>query len=293
MNSSFVKIDGQGHGTHVSPNLVLVARRDEPSPSAATDLSNVVPFVRRRAVGVAFPLASIAATDRPARSAPDLGGAWRIALLVGSLALHSLVLLMFRQDVRPAASIGVESMTVEITLGSSHAAGVASQSGEQEVEPATSPEATSQNTETPEQQPPVAEVPAPKVQQEDERTRTDAPPVEKNAQKQQVAAAPADSASGVGRGRSDANSTYGGLVAAHLQRYKQYPAAARKARARGVATVSFTVDETGRVTSVELAQTSGVSAFDQEVVAMVRRASPFPRPPDRRSRDFTVPVRFN
>jgi periplasmic protein TonB len=83
------------------------------------------------------------------------------------------------------------------------------------------------------------------------------------------------------------------LVAAHLQRYKQYPAAARTARSQGVATVSFTIDEFGRITSVELAHTSGISAFDQEVVAMVRRASPFPRPPDRQSQNFTVPVRFN
>ena len=184
-------------------------------------------------------------------------------------------------------------MSVEITLGASHAAGVAPQAGEQEVEPVTAPEATTQDIETPEQQAPVAERPVQKVQQQDERTRADAPTEKKTAQEKRVAAAPTNSASGVGRGRSDASSNYDGLVAAHLQRFKQYPAAARKAKSRGVATVSFTVDESGRVTAVELAQTSGIGAFDQEVVAMVRRASPFPLPPDRRSRDFTVPVQFN
>jgi TonB family protein len=281
MNSSFVKADRRGQepvSYRSRHDIVLVARRDAPSQSAATDLSNVVPFARRRAVDVDFPLASVTAADRPARSAPDLGGFWRCALLAGSLVLHGLLLLMFWQEARPLASIGVESMSVEITLGASHAAGLAPQSGEQEA------------VETTEQQAPVTEQ---KPQQEDERTRTDAPIEKKIEQKEQVAAAPTDSASGVGRGRSDATSNYGGMVAAHLQRYKRYPAAARNAKSRGVATVSFTIDESGRVTSVGLAQTSGVGAFDQEVVAMVRRASPFPRPPDRRSRDFTVPVRFN
>jgi TonB family protein len=295
MNSSFVKVERRGQGpigNRGRHDVVLVARRDEPSQSAATDLSNLVPFARRRAVDVAFPLASVAAADRPARSAPDPGGIWRMALLGGSLVLHGLLLLMFWQEVRPLASIGVESMSVEITLGASQAAGLARQSGEQEVEPVAAPETAAQDKETPEQQAPVADRPEPKLP-EDERVRPDAPAEEKAARKKQLAAAPTDSASGVGRGRSDASSNYGGLVAAHLQRYKQYPAAARKAKARGVATVSFTVDESGRVTSVELAQTSGVGAFDQEVVAMVRRASPFPQPPDRRSHDFTVPVRFN
>ena len=273
--------------------LVLVARRDEPSRSAATDLSNVVPLARRRAVDVEFPLASVAAADRPVRSASDIGSAGRIALLAGSLVLHGLLLAMFWQEARPLASIGVESMSVEITLGASRAAGLAPQPGEQEIEPVTAPEATTQDIETPEPQTPVAEMPDQKLRQEDERTRADAPTEKTAAQKKQVAAAPTESASGVGRGRSDASSNYDGLVATHLQRFKQYPAAARKAKSRGVATVSFTVDESGRVTSVELAQTSGVGAFDQEVVAMVRRASPFPRPPDHRSRDFTVPVRFN
>ena len=164
----------------------------------------------------------------------------------------------------------------------------------QEAAPEATPQETPQDVEiTREQQAPIAETPEQRVQQAPERTRIDAPTEKKAVQKKQVAAVPSDSASGIGRGRSDVSSNYDGLVATHLQRYKQYPAAARKARSRGVATVSFTVDESGRVTSVELAQTSGIGAFDQEVVAMVRRASPFPRPPDRRSRDFTVPVRFN
>jgi periplasmic protein TonB len=274
-------------------DLVPAARRSDPAQSAVTDLSNVVPFARRRVVEAEFPLAPIAAADRPALSLPEFGVGWRIALFAGSLMLHSLSLAMFWQEPAPLASIGVESIRVEITLGATNAAGLAAQPGEQEVEPATTTEERTPDEVTVEQQAPTAEMPEQKVQQTPERTRLDVPTEKAAVQKKRVAAAPSDSASGVGRGRSDVSSNYDGLVATHLQRYKQYPAAARKTRSRGVATVSFSVDESGRVTSVELAQTSGIGAFDQEVVAMVRRASPFPRPPDRRSRDFTVPVRFN
>jgi protein TonB len=83
------------------------------------------------------------------------------------------------------------------------------------------------------------------------------------------------------------------MVAAHLARYKQYPSSARSAGIQGVATVSFTIDGSGRVTAARLAAGSGDPAIDQEVVAMARRASPFPSPPDGRGRNFTVPVRFN
>ena len=69
--------------------------------------------------------------------------------------------------------------------------------------------------------------------------------------------------------------------------------AARSAGSQGVATVSFSIDGGGRVTSARLAGGSGNPAIDQEVVAMARRASPFPAPPDGKGRNFTVPVRFN
>ena len=126
-----------------------------------------------------------------------------------------------------------------------------------------------------------------------EPKRVAAPTEKKSAQKQRVAAAPSNSASGVGRGRSDNMANYNGLVSAHLARHKRYPADAQRAGSTGVASVSFNLDGSGRVTSVRLAQGSGMASIDQEVVAMVRRASPFPAPPDGRGKSFTVPVRFN
>jgi TonB family protein len=46
------------------------------------------------------------------------------------------------------------------------------------------------------------------------------------------------------------------------------------------------------VTSSRLARSSGVPSLDHEVTAMVRRASPFPPPPDGRPVSFTVPINF-
>ena len=146
-------------------DLVLVARRGDPSQSAVTDLSNVVPFARRRAVETEFPLAPIAAADRPASSQPDFGVGRRIALLTGSLMLHGLLLAMFWQEPAPLASIGVESMSVEITLGATHAAGLAPQPGEQEVAVGKRrPQEThARRRVTPEQQAPIAEMPEQKA----------------------------------------------------------------------------------------------------------------------------------
>ena len=70
------------------------------------------------------------------------------------------------------------------------------------------------------------------------------------------------------------------------------PSDARSRGDQGTATVSFGLDGGGRVTSARLARGSGVASIDQEVQAMVRRASPFPAPPDGRPRSFTVPVAF-
>lgn len=97
---------------------------------------------------------------------------------------------------------------------------------------------------------------------------------------------------GVGRGRSDANSNYRGMVAAHLARHKRFPAEARSLGREGSATVMFSINGGGRVTSVRLARGSGVASLDQEATAMVHRASPFPAPPDGRGTSFTVPVSF-
>jgi len=114
------------------------------------------------------------------------------------------------------------------------------------------------------------------------------------------ASAPAGEQVGTGGTRQGASgqhlvSSYAGKVAAHLRRHKRYPREAAAKRQSGTATVSFSISSSGGVRSARLARSSGNRAFDQEVVAMVRRAAPFPPIPSaigKSSMTFTVPVRF-
>jgi protein TonB len=114
----------------------------------------------------------------------------------------------------------------------------------------------------------------------------------KSKPKNAVDSTPSVASSGVGRGRSDAESNYRGLVAAHLARHKQFPADAQRTGEQGSAVVRFTLDGSGRVKSAQLVRKSSVASLDREAVAMVHRASPFPAPPDGRPVTFSVPVSF-
>lgn len=124
-----------------------------------------------------------------------------------------------------------------------------------------------------------------------EQRRIDAPTREKAA-KEAKASSPSTQANNVGIGRSDRDTNYPGLVSAHLRRYQQYPSDARSRGDQGTASVTFGIGGSGGVTSVRLARSSGVGSIDQEVQAMVRRASPFPAPPGGRAQSFTIPVNF-
>ena len=120
-----------------------------------------------------------------------------------------------------------------------------------------------------------------------EKPKKPAPP-KKSPPKESVretAKAPAQAAGGSKQWQS--------RLMAHLERRKRYPAAAKRRRDEGVATVRFSIDASGNVLSAQLARSSGVPELDEEVVAMVRRASPVPAPPPGAKLDITVPVRFN
>jgi len=66
---------------------------------------------------------------------------------------------------------------------------------------------------------------------------------------------------------------------AHLERRKRYLSGARSRGEQGTAYVRFRIDDGGNVLSASLARSSGFPALDNEVVEMVRRASPVPAPP--------------
>jgi protein TonB len=90
--------------------------------------------------------------------------------------------------------------------------------------------------------------------------------------------------------------SYNRLVAAHLQRFKQYPSSAKAAGEQGTSRLSFTLGRSGQVLGSRLAGSSGHPALDSETLAMVRRAQPFPPMPSelkQASMSFSLPVQFS
>lgn len=169
------------------------------------------------------------------------------------------------------------------------------------VQEETKPQMQAAAPPEPQPEPELAVDPEPKKEQPVEAVKEVPMPVakpvpEKGKAKRQRVAAPSQhsaAANSVGRGRSDADANYRGMVIGHLSRHKQFPAEARSRGDTGVAAVTFSISGSGAVTSVRLARSSGSSILDHEAQAMVRRASPFPPPPSGQSMSFTAPVNFN
>jgi len=162
---------------------------------------------------------------------------------------------------------------------------------EQKTQPAPSkPEPTKI---TPEPKPAPVK---PSVVRVEAKKPTEAPPAPRST------AAPraerqAPAASAISAGASAAViASYNQLVAAHLQRFKQYPPGAKAAGEQGTARLSFSLGRGGQVLGSRLAGSSGHAALDGETLAMVRRAQPFPGfPPEMKqaSMSFNVPVQFS
>ena len=94
---------------------------------------------------------------------------------------------------------------------------------------------------------------------------------------------------------SNVPSAWKATLLSHLERYKRYPDAARAQRAEGTALLSFGMDRDGRVVGFYLVRSSGCPELDDEVLAMIERASPLPpAPPELREQivQLVVPVRF-
>ena len=95
--------------------------------------------------------------------------------------------------------------------------------------------------------------------------------------------------------RAEVSSWYGKIVT-QIARHKSYPQAAQSRGETGTAQVAFAISREGRVISSAIVRSSGHAALDQEAIATVRRAQPFPPAPaelNGNKFDFTVPVGFS
>src|SRR5262245_16324125 len=137
----------------------------------------------------------------------------------------------------------------------------------------------------PRETPPDAKAPL-AVQREQPKVALPAGPKEKKAAQPSEAKV---AAGGSGRTAVASLANYDGLVSAHLRRHQS---AARSNGATGSGAVTFSITGSGSVTSARIAKGTGAAVLDQEILAMVRRASPFPAPPDGQAKSFTVPLNF-
>ena len=88
--------------------------------------------------------------------------------------------------------------------------------------------------------------------------------------------------------------TWRNQIVTILERNKRYPSDARARGERGVVRLAFSIDGAGHLISSRIVASSGSAALDQETLALVQRAQPFPPPPpDLAGAEMTVPVSFS
>lgn len=93
-----------------------------------------------------------------------------------------------------------------------------------------------------------------------------------------------------------AEADYFAILAAYLQRRKDYPAEAKRARQQGVVTVRFTVDRRGNVSAEGIKRSSGSDILDSATLALLRRISPMPPMPASVKRDsvtIALPIEYS
>jgi protein TonB len=171
---------------------------------------------------------------------------------------------------------------------------------EMQEAPAPAPEPEQQTKTEQEQIPPAPlqqspVVVAPPEQKEKPKPAKDKPKpvVEKPPQPTE---APAPRTTAPPQAAQAARANYMGMLSAHLQRFKQYPPAARAANQQGTAVLSFTVSRDGEVSGSHITKSSGFATLDNETMAMLRRAQPLPAfPPEmtQSSLNFNAPIGFS
>lgn len=94
--------------------------------------------------------------------------------------------------------------------------------------------------------------------------------------------------------RSAGKDSWEARVATRLESLKRFPPAARSRRDQGVATVRFRVNRHGTLLSASLEASSGSRLLDQEALATVARAQPYPPIPAGRPDEIEVmvPIEF-
>ena len=89
--------------------------------------------------------------------------------------------------------------------------------------------------------------------------------------------------------------SYSSLLANAIAKYKQYPKIAQMRGWQGTVIADLEIDSKGSVMSVKIKKSSTYEILDNEALEMIKKASPFPPPPENlRGKNFNVlvPISF-
>jgi len=89
--------------------------------------------------------------------------------------------------------------------------------------------------------------------------------------------------------------SYSSLLANAIAKYKQYPKIAQMRGWQGTVIADLEIDTKGAVISIKIKKSSTYEVLDNEALEMIRKASPFPAPPESlRGKNFNVlvPISF-
>lgn len=89
--------------------------------------------------------------------------------------------------------------------------------------------------------------------------------------------------------------SYSSLLANAIAKYKQYPKIAQMRGWQGTVIADLEIDSKGAVMSVKIKKSSTYEVLDNEALEMIKKASPFPAPPENlRGKNFNVlvPISF-
>ncbi len=98
---------------------------------------------------------------------------------------------------------------------------------------------------------------------------------------------------GMARGVEKGQENFAGVLQAWFMKHKRYPHRARSRRMEGVVGVWFRIDRDGNLLEARIAQSSGHRVLDEATLELLKRASPFPQPPEvlhETDLTFTVPI---
>ena len=89
--------------------------------------------------------------------------------------------------------------------------------------------------------------------------------------------------------------SYSSLLANAIAKYKQYPKIAQMRGWQGTVIADLEIDTKGAVISIKIKKSSTYEVLDNEALEMIKKASPFPAPPEsQRGKNFNVlvPISF-